>query len=230
MPSERGPIDPGPTRWQFPSTVIADQSGLVGVGADLEPSTLLAAYRSGIFPMPLSRRGRIGWWSPSPRGILPLEAMHESRSLTRTRTRFEIRIDTAFTEVVAACGDPRRPHGWINAAMTTAYHRLHRLGWAHSVEAWAHDTDELAGGVFGIAIGGLFAGESMFHRRTDASKAALLGVRDLLRAAPGPAGDRLFDVQWTTSHLVTLGAVDVSRTEYERRLAAALALPSPFPG
>lgn len=221
-------IDPGPTRWQFPPTAIADQSGLVGVGADLEPSTLLAAYRTGIFPMPLSRRGRIGWWSPNPRGILPLEAMHESRSLTRTRKRFEIRVDSAFAEVVAACGDPHRPHGWINAAMTSAYLRLHRLGWAHSVEAWTRDTDELAGAVFGIAVGGLFAGESMFHRRTDASKAAVLGVRDLLRAAPGRAGDRLFDVQWTTPHLVSLGAVDVSRVEYERRLAAALSLPSPF--
>ncbi|MGQ0847461.1 MAG: leucyl/phenylalanyl-tRNA--protein transferase [Sporichthyaceae bacterium] len=220
-------IDPGPSRWQFPPTDIADAHGLMGVGADLEPATLLAAYRHGIFPMPLSRRGRIGWWSPNPRGILPLDGVHESRSLARTRRRFEIRVDTAFDEVVAACGDPSRPHGWINAAMTAAYHRLHRLGWAHSVETWADG--ELAGGLFGISIGGLFAGESMFHRRTDASKAAVLATCDLLRAAGSPA-QRLFDVQWTTEHLCTLGAIDVDRADYERRLAAALTLPSPFPG
>ncbi|MGQ0464286.1 MAG: leucyl/phenylalanyl-tRNA--protein transferase [Sporichthyaceae bacterium] len=221
-------MDPRPARWQFPSTETADQHGLLGVGADLEPATLLSAYASGIFPMPLSKRGRIGWWAPNPRGILPLEAVHVSRSLARTRHRFEIRVDTAFDRVVAACGDPRRPHGWINGAMASAYHRLHVLGWAHSVEAWADD--ELVGGVFGISIGGLFAGESMFHRRTDASKAALLGVCDLLRAAPGPPEQRLFDVQWTTPHLITLGAVDVDRAEYERRLAAALPMRSPFEG
>lgn len=224
------PIDPGPSPWQFPPTASADDSGLVGVGADLAPATLLAAYRSGIFPMPLSRRGRIGWWSPDPRGIMPLENRHISRSLARTRRRFEIRVDTAFDEVVAACGDPRRPHGWITPAMFAAYGRLHALGWAHSIEAWSVEDSELAGGLFGIAIGGLFAGESMFHRRTDASKAALLGLCDLLRAAPGPTSSRLFDVQWRTDHLATLGVVEVPRTEYERRLAVALRMPSPFGG
>jgi leucyl/phenylalanyl-tRNA--protein transferase len=222
------PIDPGPSAWQFPPTAGADDSGLIGVGADLAPATLLAAYRAGIFPMPLSRRGRIGWWSPEPRGILPLEHLHVSRSLQRTRKRFEIRVNTAFDEVIAACGDPSRPHGWITPAMFAAYQRLHLLGWAHSVEAWSVDDDVLAGGLFGIAIGGLFAGESMFHRRTDASKAALLGACELLRAAPGPPSDRLFDVQWKTAHLATLGVVEVSRAEYERRLAVALTLPSPF--
>lgn len=222
------PSDPRPARWQFPPTELADQVGLLGVGADLEPATLLAAYCHGIFPMPLTKRGRIGWWSPDPRGILPLDGVHVSRSLVRTRRRFEIRVDTAFDRVVAGCGDPRRPHGWINAAMVAAYHRLHLLGWAHSVEAW--EDGDLVGGVFGISIGGLFAGESMFHRRTDASKAALMGVCDLLRAAPGPVEERLFDVQWTTPHLLTLGAVDVSRGEYERRLAVALPMPSPFDG
>ncbi len=222
------PIDPGPERWQFPPTELADDSGLIGVGADLEPATLLSAYRTGIFPMPLSRRGRIGWWSPDPRGILPPAGAHESRSLARTRKRFEIRVDTVFDDVVAACGDPRRPHGWITPAMFNAYRRLHALGWAHSVEAF--EGSELVGGVFGISIGGLFAGESMFHRRTDASKAALLGLVDLLRAAPGPLEKRLFDVQWTTPHLVSLGAIDVTRTEYEHRLALALPLPSAFDG
>ena len=222
-------IDPGPSAWQFPPTETADDSGLIGVGADLAPATLLAAYRSGIFPMPLSRRGRIGWWAPQPRGIIPLERTHVARSLARTRKRFEIRVDTAFPQVVAACGDPGRPHGWITPAMFSAYQRLHALGWAHSIEAWSVE-EELVGGLFGIAIGGLFAGESMFHRRTDASKAALLGLCDLLRAAPGPVSSRLFDIQWTTPHLISLGAVDVSRTEYEQRLATALTLPSPFAG
>jgi leucyl/phenylalanyl-tRNA--protein transferase len=210
----------------LPPVETADPIGLLAVGADLEPATLLAAYRTAVFPMPLSDGGRIGWWSPNPRGVLPLEAAHVSRSLARTRLRFEIRVNTAFDEVVDACAEPGRPHGWISPAMRRAYRVLHELGWAHSIEAWAAD-GTLGGGLFGIAIGGLFAGESMFHRRTDASKAALLGLCDMLRSGPDGGRGRLLDVQWTTPHLVSLGAVDLPRAGYVQQLRVALELPWP---
>lgn len=194
---------------------------MVGVGADLEPGTILAAYRRGLFPMPVRRRV-VGWWSPDPRGILPLDELRVTRSLRRSCARYEVRVDTAFDEVIHACADPRRPHGWIDRRISDAYRRLHRLGWAHSVEAWTPE-GELAGGLYGVAIGGLFAGESMFHRRTDASKVALVELVRLLR----DGGASLLDVQWRTEHLGSLGAVDVSRSEYLDRLAAALELPLP---
>jgi len=208
----------------FPPVTGADASGLLAIGADLEPATLLAAYRQAVFPMPISRRGPMGWWSPDPRGVLPLDNVHVSRSLARTRRRFRITIDAAFDRVVRECAKPSRPHGWITPAMRGAYRRMHELGWAHSVEAWC-DEAAPAGGVFGISIGGFFAGESMFHRRTDASKAALLALCDLL-LSDGVDG-RLLDVQWTTPHLRSLGAVDVSREEYQLRLARALVLRPP---
>ena len=193
------------------------------MGADLEPGTLLGAYRSGVFPMPVSRRGPIGWWCPDPRGVLPLSALQVSRSLRASCRRYEIRINTAYDEVIRACADVRRPGGWIRRDIRAAYSRLHELGWAHSVEAWAGD--RLAGGLYGVAIGGLFAGESMFHRDRDASKVALVGLVDLLRSA-GPDG-RLVDVQWATPHLASLGVVEVSRTRYLRDLRAALEVPLP---
>jgi leucyl/phenylalanyl-tRNA--protein transferase len=201
------------------------------VGADLEPSTILAAYRQGIFPMPVHRRGPMGWWSPDPRAIVPLAGLRVSRSLRKSCRRFEVRVDTAFADVVEACADRRRPAGWITAEIRDAYVELHRLGWAHSVEAWSDDGDRsLCGGLYGIAIGGLFAGESMFHLRTDASKVALVGLVDRLNeieaGGAGPEG-RLLDVQWRTDHLATLGAVEVPRASYLRLLAAALALPLP---
>ena len=221
------PVEPPPSAWAFPPAADADEDGLVGVGADLEPGTILAAYRRGLFPMPLGQRGPVGWWSPDPRAVIPLGGLHVSRSLRRSRRRFEIRVDTAFDAVIDGCADPRRPHGWISPPMRAAYRRLHRLGWAHSVEAWAvaGDGDELAGGLYGIAIGGLFAGESMFHRRTDASKVALAGLVDLLRSA-GAAG-RVLDVQWQTPHLASLGAVEVARDDYLGMVADAVELPPP---
>lgn len=223
------PVEPPPPRWAFPPVDGADEDGLVGVGADLEPGTILAAYRAGMFPMPLGRRGPIGWWSPDPRAVIPLDGLRVSRSLRRSLRRYQIRVDTAFDEVIDACADPSRPHGWISPDIRAAYRRLHRLGWVHSVEAWAVGDDGgepvLAGGLYGVALGGLFAGESMFHRRTDASKAALVGLVELLRAG-GDAG-RVLDVQWMTPHLASLGAVDVPRDEYVRRVAAAVELPPP---
>ena len=218
----RPPAEPPPSRWELPPADSADESGIVGVGADLEPGTLLAAYRSGLFPMPLRRPRVVAWWSPDPRGVLPLDGLRVTRSLRRSCSRYEVRIDTAFDEVIDACADPQRPHGWIDDAIRDAYRRLHRLGWAHSVEAWTPD-GELAGGLYGVAIGGLFAGESMFHRRTDASKVALVALVDILRAG----GATLLDVQWTTDHLTSLGAVDIPRAEYLRRLAEACEHPLP---
>jgi leucyl/phenylalanyl-tRNA--protein transferase len=221
------PIEPAATTWRFVPT-IATSDGLLGVGADLEPGTMLAGYRAGVFPMPLPagvwRLTRVAWWSPDPRGVIPVNGFHASRSLRRARRKFHIRVDAAFSQVVRRCADPRRPYGWITPRMLRAYDRLHTLGWAHSIEAWTGD-GQLAGGVFGVAIGGLFAGESMFHRVRDASKVALLGLVELLRDEW--ADQRLVDVQWTTPHLCSLGAVDISREEYLARLAVALTLPAP---
>ena len=213
------PVEPAPTPWAFPPAVSADRHGVVGVGADLEPGTLLAAYRSGLFPMPVSGNGTTAWWSPDPRGILPLDGLRLTRSLRQSCRRFEVRVDTAFAEVMEGCRDPRRDGGWISPDIIRAYRRLHELGWAHSVEAWTPE-GELAGGLYGVSIGGFFAGESMFHRGRDASKVALVALVEKLRAA----GAALLDVQWTTDHLASLGAIDVRRDDYLRRLRSAVAL------
>ena len=218
------PVEPPPTQWGLPDPRLADDDGLLGVGADLAPGTVLAAYRSGIFPMPVGRDGPLGWWSPDPRGVLPLDGLRVSRSLRRSCQDYEIRVDTAFAEVMAACADPSRPGGWITPGFEAAYGELHALGWAHSIETWSHD-GELVGGLYGIASGGLFAGESMFHRRTDASKVALVGLVEMLTADGDPR--RLLDVQWRTDHLESLGVVEIPRPEYLERLAAAL--PAPLP-
>jgi leucyl/phenylalanyl-tRNA--protein transferase len=216
-----------PSVWQFPTPGAADEHGLVGTGADLEPSTLLHAYSWGIFPMPLQGRHTIGWWSPDPRGILPLDALQVSRSLRRSCRRYEIRVDHAFDDVVAACADPDRDGAWITNEVRAAYVRLHRLGWAHSVEAWDLESGELAGGLYGVSINGFFAGESMFHRGRDASKVALVGLVERLRAI----GATLLDVQWSTPHLESLGVVDIARDDYLDLLDAAIDTPAaPFAG
>jgi leucyl/phenylalanyl-tRNA--protein transferase len=219
------PAEPPPSPWALSPAAQPDEHGLVGVGADLEPGTLLAAYRAGIFPMPLdgAEGGPMGWWSPDPRGVLPLEGLVVSRSLSRSSRRFEIRLDTAFDDVVAACADPRRPGRWITPRIAEAYRRLHGLGWAHSVECWREG--RLVGGLYGVALGGLFAGESMFHRETDASKVALVALVRLLSEDRDER--RLLDVQWRTEHLASLGVVEISRQEYRRRLARALTAPRP---
>lgn len=214
-----GPTEPSPTPWVFPPPA-ADDDDLVALGADLEPGTLLAAYRAGYFPMNADVRN-LGWWSPDPRGILPIDGLRVSRSLRKSCARFEIRVDTALEAVIDACADPSRKGRWITPAIKAAYLRLHDLGWVHSVEAWSIDDGTLAGGLYGVAIGGLFAGESMFHHRTDASKVALVGLTRIL----GPTA--LLDVQWRTDHLATLGVVEIPRREYLRRLAEALQQPLP---
>jgi leucyl/phenylalanyl-tRNA--protein transferase len=218
------PIEPPPSRWEFPPVERAGSDDLVGQGADLEPATLLAAYRHGIFPMPVRRRKPMLWWSPAQRGVLPLGELKVSRSLRQSCRKFEIRVDTMFGEVIRACAAPGRTGGWISPEIVTAYERLHELGWAHSVEAWTSD-GRLGGGLYGLAVGGLFAGESMFFRERDASKVALVGLVELL-LADGDS-DRLLDLQWKTPHLASLGATEVPRTEYLALLEKALALPLP---
>ena len=222
------PVEPPLSRWELPSPAqMPEGTEIAGVGADLAPGTLLAAYRQGLFPMRLQSRGRIGlgplgWWSPDPRGILPLDGLHVSRSLRRSQRRFEIRVDTAFVDVMRGCADPKRPHGWIDRKFVSAYSELHELGWAHSVETWQIDErgrDALVGGLYGVAIGGLFAAESKFHRVTDASKVAVVALVDLMR----DGGGSLLDVQWSTPHLASLGAVEVPRREYLELVARAVA-------
>jgi leucyl/phenylalanyl-tRNA---protein transferase len=165
----------------------------------------------------------IGWWCPDPRGVLPLDGLRVSRSLRRSTARFDVTVDAAFDAVVAGCADPSRSGRWITPHVARAYGRLHRTGWAHSVETWRDG--ELVGGLYGVAIGGLFAGESMFSRVPDASKVALVRLVEVLGADGDPR--RLLDVQWRTDHLASLGVVDVPRGEYLRRLARALPLPLP---
>jgi leucyl/phenylalanyl-tRNA--protein transferase len=224
------PVEPDVSRWRLDLEHAAPAEDLVGVGADLEPGTLLKAYRAGLFPMGLGHNGRgpVGWWSPDPRGVLLPGRIRVSKSLRRSSRRFEVRVDTAFEEVLNACADPRREGRWITPTVARAYTRMHRLGWAHSVEVWLDG--ELAGGLYGLAIGGLFAGESMFHRVTDASKVALVALAERVYADGDPR--RLIDVQWATPHLCSLGITEVPREDYVARLEGALdlALPAAFTG
>ena len=219
------PIEPLPTPWEFDLAEVEDGEDLVAVGGDLRAGTLLEAYRSGLFPMGLGEHGDrpIGWWSPDPRGVLLPGGVHASRSLRKSLRQFEMRVDTAFDEVVAACADPSREGRWITQEIVDAYTELHALGWAHSIETWRDG--ELVGGLYGLAIGGLFAGESMFHRVTDASKAAVLAMAGYAFADGDPR--RIIDVQWSTDHLQSLGVVTVSREDYLARLDAAMELEPP---
>jgi len=190
--------------------------GLVDIGGDLEPARLLQAYRRGIFPW-FDEDGPICWWSPDPRAIFELDGLHVSRRLARTihGGKFSMTIDRAFSQVMRGCAD-REEGTWITADMVEAYQRLHHLGWAHSVEVW-HD-GELAGGIYGVAIQGFFAGESMFHVQRDASKAALAFLVQHLSTR----GYQLFDIQLITEHTQRLGAIEIPRKDYLGRLRAAL--------
>lgn len=219
------PTLPRATGYAFDLTGLQPGEDLVGIGADLRPGTLLEAYAQGLFPMGLGQNGAapVGWWSPDPRGVLLPRDLHVSRSLRRSMRHFELRTDTAFTQVVRGCADPTREGRWITPEIATAYGRLHVLGWAHSVEVYREGV--LVGGLYGVAIGGLFAGESMFHTAADASKAAVVGLCKILLA---DADDRrLVDVQWWTPHLGSLGVRQVERAAYLRRLRAALQAPLP---
>jgi leucyl/phenylalanyl-tRNA--protein transferase len=206
----------------FPQVEAAGPDGVLLVGGSLAPDWMLEAYRRGIFPMPIKveRRRLIAWLSPDPRGILELDQLHVSRRLARRlkRGEFQFTWNRAFASVVEGCAAPRGDDDdcWLTLAMQNAYMNLHELGHAHSVEVW--QAGRLVGGVFGVAIGGLFAGESMFCRVTDASKAGLAILVEHLRQQ----GYSLLDVQWTNSHTRSLGAIEIPRSEYLRRLAAAL--------
>ena len=194
--------------------------GLVAVGGSLEPATLVRAYRAGIFPW--SSSPAVTWWSPDPRAIFDLETFHPHRSVGKTIRRHGWRFttDRDFVGVMRACAEPApdRPSTWISDEFVTAYAELHRRGQAHSVEVW--ENDDLVGGLYGVALGGFFGGESMFRRRTDASKAAVGFLVQHLRAQ----GFALLDAQVPTPHLVSLGAVEISRAAYLARLAQALRL------
>lgn len=190
----------------------------MAAGADLEPGTLVEAYRRGAFPMPHDRE--LLWWSPMRRGVLVPGDLRISRSLSRSVRRFTVTVDESFEEVIDACADPSRPGSWIDSPIRDAYVRLHRLGWAHSVETRSPD-GTLVGGLYGLSIGALFAGESMFHRATDASKVALVALTERV----GAAG--LIDTQWSTPHLASLGVTEWSRDVYLDRIATLVDDPPP---
>ena len=203
------PRDVGPNQWDFRNPdKHCRSSGLLAVGADLEPSTLVAAYRSGVFPWP-GDEGPLPWFSPNPRGVLPLDHFRLSKSLKQRLRRcgWHATVDANFPAVIASCANRLNGEStWINDAMRSAYTELHDLGWAHSVEVW--DGELLIGGCYGLLLGGVFTGESMFHRETDASKIALLELSTRLHEA----GGSLVDVQMLTDHLASLGAISIGRS------------------
>jgi leucyl/phenylalanyl-tRNA--protein transferase len=210
-------------RLWFPDPRRAGAEGLVAVGGDLSPERLLLAYRRGIFPW---TDDPITWWSPDPRAIFELETFRPPRSLRRflRKRPFEITRDRAFRRVMEGCAAPApgREETWITPGFIAAYTRLHELGHAHSVECWRGN--ELVGGIYGVSLGGFFAGESMFHRADNASKVALCALIEHLRAR----GFALLDIQMLTPVTRMLGAVEIPRAEYLKRLAAAVALPCAF--
>jgi leucyl/phenylalanyl-tRNA--protein transferase len=195
----------------------ADETGLIAVGGDLRPACLLAAYRAGVFPW-YSDDSPILWWSPDPRAIFELDGLHLSRRLRRTLRsgKFAVTVDRDFASVIRGCADRPGDGNWITGDMLVAYEALHEMGYAHSVEVWRGE--ELAGGLYGVAIGAFFAGESMFTRVRDASKVALAHAALRLRER----GFELFDIQFTTEHTRRLGAVEIPRHEYLERLRRAL--------
>ncbi len=217
-------IEPEASRWQLPDPLLAPEGAdLIAAGSAIEPALMLAGYRQGLFAMPLADE-LVGWYSPDPRGVLPLERLHVSRSLRRALRRYRVSIDRAFEDVIESCADPQREGHWIAPGFVDCYRELHRMGWAHSIEVW--DTDEeLAGGLFGVEVAGLFSGESMFHRERDASKVAVVALVQRLTQA---GGDHLLDVQWATPHLESLGVTAIPRREYVTRLRRVVDLPPAF--
>jgi leucyl/phenylalanyl-tRNA--protein transferase len=217
-----------PASPRFPPISSATDDGLLMLGGRLEPEWLLEAYRNGIFPWPIveGRRETLAWYSPDPRAVIELDALHVSRRLRRRLRsgQFRITTDVAFSDVMAACAKPRRNFGgvWITPRLRDAYLRMHALGHAHSVDVW--QAERLVGGLYGMSLGGYFAAESMFHHERDASKAALAALVDRLRRR----GFRLLDVQVSTPHVARLGATEIPRSDFLRRLREALAAPGEF--
>jgi leucyl/phenylalanyl-tRNA--protein transferase len=198
------------------------EEGLVALGGTLDPDTLISAYRAGVFPW--SSDPVLSWWSPDPRAVFDLETWQPHRSVARSARRagWRFSVDRDFAGVMRACAAPApgRPSSWITDDFVRAYRVLHERGLAHSIEVW--EGDDLVGGLYGVALGGFFGGESMFHRRTDASKAAVAHLVERLRAG----GFTLLDAQVPTPHLASLGAIEISRAEYLARLRRALTLPA----
>jgi leucyl/phenylalanyl-tRNA--protein transferase len=208
------PLDP--SVWAFVPSEWPDDDCVAG-GADLEPGTIVEAYRRGAFPMP--HGGQLLWWSPMRRGVLEPAAVHVSRSLRRSMRRFAVTVDQSFEDVIDACADPSRTGSWIDQPIRDAYVRLHRLGWAHSVEVRTGE-GALVGGLYGLSIGRLFAGESMFHHETDASKTAVVALAEMV----GP--DALIDVQWRTPHLASLGVTEWPRERYLATISSLVDRPA----
>jgi leucyl/phenylalanyl-tRNA--protein transferase len=208
------PTPVGPSRWAMPVGDIADDDGIVGVGADLAPATLVEAYRRGIFPWPHDDMP-LPWFCPDPRALIDVDGIHRSRSLRRTLRRcgWTATVDAAFDDVVRACGEDRAEGTWIDERLRRAYGALHDLGWAHSVEVW--EGDALVGGIYGVLVGRVFTGESMFHRRDDASKVAMVE----LCARLAEQGGRWLDCQLLTPHLAAMGAWTEPREAFLERLA-----------
>lgn len=198
----------------FPDPRLAESDGLVAVGGELSVPWLISAYRQGVFPWTVNP---VSWWSPDPRGMMELDGFHASKSLRRTLRKglFEIRFDTAFREVITECAIARKDGNWITREFIDAYERFHREGYAHSVECW--QGDRLVGGVYGVAMGAAFSGESMFHRVSDASKVVLFHLVEHLRAR----GYAFLDVQMVTPTSGSLGANEVARDEFLERLKDA---------
>lgn len=224
------PVEPTPSSVQFPDARRAGDHEIVAIGVDFSPGTLLKAYRNGIFPWPHSHE-LVPWCSPDPRALFPLETypFQWSRSLRRAlhNHTFEVTFDTAFSEVMQACGEGRDEGTWITPDMIDGYTQLHQLGWAHSLEVWESNREErvLVGGIYGVQIGAYFAGESMFYRRTNASKIAFATLAETLRAN----GFLLFDVQVMNDHLASLGCIEIRRSEFFDRLKQSIQQPTRFP-
>ena len=207
---------PTECKWDFPESRKWPKRDFIIPGADLEPDTLLYAYAHGLFPM--YGDGDLWWWSPVQRGIIPLDNFHASRSLRKSARQFTCTVNEDFVGVMTKCATTHTDGNWINDEFITAYTRLHHLGLAHSVEVW-NDNHELVGGVYGVRINQFFAGESMFHTETDASKVALFHLVQLMILD----GMTLFDVQWLTDHLESLGGIAIPRSDYLHRLIDAVA-------
>ena len=215
---------PTECRWQFlPHSEWPPDEEVVAIGADLEPDTVLYAYAHGMFPMYVDKKSRmLGWWSPFERGVIPLNGFHISRSMRNSAQHFVCTINVAFVRVMQECATARTDGNWINQEFIDAYTVLHEMDNAHSVEVW-NKKGELVGGLYGLRINGFFAGESMFHRETDASKVALMHLVDLMNLD----GMQLLDTQWNTDHLASLGCTSVPRPDYLALLAKAI-VPQPF--
>ena len=208
---------PTECRWTFPSPELwPDDDDIVAAGADLETDTLLYAYAHGMFPMYVNKRN-LAWWSPVDRGVIPLDGLRISRSMRQSAKKFTCTINQAFTEVMTLCGSMRKDGNWINREFINSYSELHEEGHAHSIEVW-NEAGELVGGLYGVRINKFFAGESMFHIETDASKVALMFLVQLMKLD----GMELLDTQWRTEHLETLGCIAVPRQKYLQLLASAI--------